>query len=343
MATSTFSTVMICSWYILISAVLINFNKFIMRPDKFPFAVPLTTFHAIATFTTCSSLYLVAPSYFPSASEPGAKKMSVYFLPVALLFIIGVVCSNQAYFYCSVAFLQFMKEGNVALVFMFSCIAGTQICDRMKSFILLWIVVAACVAVTGKMDFSYFGFFIQTTSQLGETTRIVVQEWLLSGQGSFKFDPLTYQLYLGPPTILVLLVLNYFHWDPAIVAALKVSWPYLMGNASVAVILNITISILIKHAGGLAFVLSGIVKDVMIVSTSTYIAGEMLNRQQLFGFILALSGIGMWGLLKTDPSQPIIRVLHRFLYCQEPAETMNLMEETAAKSKYLEKKGSSRV
>merc|ERR1719335_520879 len=118
-----------------------------------------------------------------------------YFVPVSFLFVLGVICSNQAYLYCNVAFLQFMKEWNVALVFLFSCLAGSQVCDRVKFAVVLWIVLTACMAVTGDMKFSHLGFVIQACSQLGETTRIVLQEWLLSGS-DVRLDPLTYQIFV---------------------------------------------------------------------------------------------------------------------------------------------------
>merc|ERR1719277_654255 len=100
-------------------------------------------------------LYLIKPSLFPSMKQATARgfDLSKYFIPVALLFTIGVVCSNQAYIYCNVAFLQFMKEWNVALVFLFSCLAGSQVCDRVKFSVILWIICAACMAVTGDMSF----------------------------------------------------------------------------------------------------------------------------------------------------------------------------------------------
>jgi hypothetical protein len=261
-----------------------------------------------------SILYLIMPSLFPSMKQARAKgfDLSKYFIPVALLFTVGVVCSNQAYMYCNVAFLQFMKEWNVALVFLFSCLAGSQVCDRVKFAVVLWIVLTACMAVTGDMKFSHLGFVIQACSQLGETTRIVLQEWLLSGS-DVRLDPLTYQVFVGPPTLAVLAVANYYFWNPLIIPALQAHWPLILGNASCAVILNVTIAVLIKNAGGMGMILSGIVKDVVIVCSSAYLAGQMLNAQQITGFILAMLGILYWGMLKACPNHIAVTLLARLL------------------------------
>jgi len=49
-----------------------------------------------------------------------------YILPLGFLFALALYCSNRAYLYSSVAFLQFCKEGNVALIFAMSCLLGLQ-------------------------------------------------------------------------------------------------------------------------------------------------------------------------------------------------------------------------
>jgi len=239
-----------------------------------------------------------------------------YFVPLSILLIVGIVCSNQAYLYCSVPFLQFMKEWNIALVFMFSCFVGLQTCDRVKSFVIIWIVIAGSVAVSGKMIFSHVGFCIQLLSQFGETSRIVLQEWLLSGR-ELRLDPLTYQLFVGPPTMVALAVLNFFTWDANIPMAAKHCWPYLLANACIACILNVTITTLIKHAGGVSFVLSGVVKDIMIVCSAAYIAKENLNSQELAGFFTATAGILVWSLCKVVPEHFIVVLLYRCFYSKE--------------------------
>jgi len=310
-------TMGICAWYICISAVLINFNKYLMHKDRFPHATPLTTLHVTVTFIVCSCMYMVKPELFPSMTEALSKRMQLfkYFVPVSVLFLIGVICSNNAYLYCNVAFLQFMKEWNIALVFILSCISGSMTCNRVRFFVIMWIVAAACAAVTGDMNFSRLGFLIQVCSQLGETSRIVIQEKLLSGNDC-RLDALTYQIFVGPPTLMTLTIANYVFWNPAVIEAIQVWWPYLLLNATCAVFLNITISLLIKKAGGVAFVLAGVVKDIVIVTTSSYFAGKSLNTQEILGFSLACWGIMSWGMLKVNAQHPLVSWIPKLLRAQ---------------------------
>eukprot|EP00438_Fugacium_kawagutii_P017007 Skav232637 [mRNA] locus=scaffold12:235642:238738:+ [translate_table: standard] len=66
-----------------------------------------------------------------------------YILPLGCLFAVALCCSNLAYLYSSVAFLQFCKEGNVALIFAMSCLLGLQVFSWHKVAILS-VVVAGC-------------------------------------------------------------------------------------------------------------------------------------------------------------------------------------------------------
>ena len=52
--------------------------------------------------------------------------------PLAVRFAVDLFGASVACVYCSPAFLQFMKEGNVMLVFVLSCTVGLQSCTRAR-------------------------------------------------------------------------------------------------------------------------------------------------------------------------------------------------------------------
>lgn len=304
----------LCAWYIAISAVLINYNKFLMNPEHFPYGAPLMSFQMAVTLVCCLVVYGISPSSFPAMDRAlGNMHLIMKYFPfIGVLFIVGVVCSNQAYIYCNVAFLQFMKEWNIALVFFFSVLTGSQILTRVKFAVVLWIIAAACTAITGDMTFSHLGFMIQLCSQLGETSKTVFQEFILGGS-DLKLDPLTYTLFMMPITTIVLGVFNFATWTPEMTVGVKKWWPYLIGNGFCAFLLNVTIATVIKRAGAMAFILSGLVKDVVIVCTASYIANYPLDVQQTVGFTFALLGIGYWGLMGKIPTNPFISWLPRLV------------------------------
>merc|ERR1712032_1780838 len=108
----TWACVIQCAAYIAASALLIGFNKFLMNPARFPHAMVLTALHMLSSSALSVVFYAVAPSFFPGVVFTRGRKLELlrFFVPLGALFAVALYTSNLAYLYCSVAFLQFMKE-----------------------------------------------------------------------------------------------------------------------------------------------------------------------------------------------------------------------------------------
>ncbi|CAJ1328123.1 unnamed protein product, partial [Effrenium voratum] len=96
--------------YIAVSAGLISFNKYLMKEHRFPHAVHLTAVHMATTMLLSTLLFTAAPSIYPSMAKvrENLGQLTKYMAPLGLLFSVALFCSNQAYFYSSVAFLQLL-------------------------------------------------------------------------------------------------------------------------------------------------------------------------------------------------------------------------------------------
>merc|ERR1719229_1871372 len=94
----------------------------------------LTAMHMLASMVLCSLVLLTRPSAMPGVEKSKGQmgQLMKYLCPIGFLFAIMLYGSNRAYLYCSVAFLQFMKEANVVLVFTFSALAGLQFFNRQR-------------------------------------------------------------------------------------------------------------------------------------------------------------------------------------------------------------------
>jgi len=303
-------SIILCTLYISVSAGLIHFNKHLMHRERFPYALPLTAFHMITTFSLCGILYLVKPSFFPGMEKTAGRRLQLlrWFMPLGMLFAIALYCSNRAYIYCNVAFLQFMKECNVALVFALSCLVGLNTCTRTRVFILMWVMIGASIAVVGEVHFVWFGFFIQAISQIGECGKNVLGEWIMRGS-ELKLDSLTYTMFMAPPCLLVLIVGVACTWHGEIWTRMEVWWPWLIPNAVLAWVLNISVSLVIKECSAVTFVLAGLVKDMAIVAASVLVFGEVVLLQQLIGFGICLGGIFIWSQLRTNPDSMFVQSL----------------------------------
>mmetsp|Transcript_37745 Transcript_37745/g.108278 ORF Transcript_37745/g.108278 Transcript_37745/m.108278 type:complete len:392 (-) Transcript_37745:107-1282(-) len=268
--------VLVCSLgagYIVVSSGLISYNKFLIHRERFPFAVPLVFMHAC--FCSCLSffLYLVKPSLFPSLTDEAQRVpldrdlILKGALPIAIFFSGQLALSNSAYLHSSVAFLQMMKEANLALVYTLSLAAALERFYWRHAAILVAVVAATLMTIHGEFNFSFTGFALQGSSQLLECTKIVLQALLLSAPGR-KLDALTYVLLVMPCCALLLgtaiFGIHFFTQSSALLlpttADLVVWWPHLLANSCIAFAVNVVVALFVKHSSAVSFILAGMVK-----------------------------------------------------------------------------------
>jgi hypothetical protein len=271
----------ICALYIFLSGGLINFNKYLMHKGRFPHPMFLTAIHMVASLILTGLTRLVRPSAMPGVDTCRGKMLQLYkyLAPIGCLFAIMLYGSNKAYLYCSVAFLQFMKEANVVLVFIFSAMLGLQFINRQRTFVIAWVILGSTLCVSGEMNFVFKGFMIQGLSQFAECMRAVIAELVLTGSG-FKLDSMSYTMFVAPVCLVVLGIGNAIIWEQAVIDDLKVWWPYLIPNACIAFCLNVTIAQVIKETSAVGFIITGVVKDIALVVFSSVAFHDMITMQQ---------------------------------------------------------------
>ncbi|CAK9115320.1 Probable sugar phosphate/phosphate translocator At1g53660 [Durusdinium trenchii] len=279
------------STYIVVSAGLITFNKYLMQEGRFPHAVQLTAIHMATTTFLSFLLYSVTPSIYPSMqkAKENFTQLAKFLAPLGILFAVALFCSNKAYFYSSVAFLQFCKQGNVVIVFVASCIIGLQKFSWMKSCILAIVVLGCSLCATGEIKFRLPGLLLQLLSQASECTKNLIGEVVLTGAG-LKLDVLTFVAFQASFSLLPLLLGSAWLWTPEVSQDFAAMWQVLLLNALVAFALNLLIALTLKRLSALSFVLIGLTKDVSIVSSSSTIFGDPISRQQTVGFMITMLG-----------------------------------------------------
>mmetsp|Transcript_47632 Transcript_47632/g.101974 ORF Transcript_47632/g.101974 Transcript_47632/m.101974 type:complete len:349 (-) Transcript_47632:341-1387(-) len=301
-------TFLLLGIYILTSACLIRFNKYMMQKDMFPYSMALTLIHMIVSSLLCLLLYWIKPSLFPGMEATEGKRMALlpWFVPIGLCFAVSLFTSNQAYMYCDVAFLQFMKENNVMITFLLSCAVGVQLMDRLKFLIVAWVVGTSAFAVGEELHFIWVGFLLQATSQIAECTRAVLGECVLNGR-NLKLDPLTYTLFASPTCLVVLLVGVIASWDYAIYTAAMKYWYLIVPNALLAFSLNLMVATIIKEASAVGFTMAGVVKDIFIVVISAIAFHEVVTARQTLGFAGSILGICAWSVVKMHPDSDVVQ------------------------------------
>mmetsp|Transcript_2505 Transcript_2505/g.4266 ORF Transcript_2505/g.4266 Transcript_2505/m.4266 type:complete len:338 (+) Transcript_2505:68-1081(+) len=297
--TSVWQTVLIGCVYIVTSSTLISFNKFLMQPGRFSHAVHLTAIHMVMTLLLSLVFYKVAPQFYPSMGTAKANMWLIckWIAPLGLLFALALYCSNQAYKYSSVAFLQFCKQGNVALMFFMSCAVGSQVFSWTKLLVLSIVVTGCTTCAHGEIHFVLTGLILQLASQLTECSKNLIGEAVMSGAG-LKLDVLTFVLFQAPFSLVPLLVGVLVTWSPDVVSDFQKHWHWVLVNSLIAFLLNVLIAVTLKKLSALAFVIIGVVKDMVIVTSSALVFGDPVSQLQQAGFLVTIVGVLLWSRLK---------------------------------------------
>lgn len=300
------------------SAGLINFNKYLLQPGRFPFPIALVILHTFFASICCCFLLPLKPAWFPSLTD-SAKKVSIdksflatRVVPVAAFFTGQLVLSNMAFKYASVPFLQMMKEGNVIIVYLLSLVVALEVWNVRQATLLLFIFGATLISLRGEVHLSVAGVAIQGASCLCESGKIIMQGVLLTGAGR-KLDALSYVLVVSPVCFALLsaLAITILSFPSATLALPEIQFPrwsdieacrsLLAINVIIAVTLNVGIAAFIKLSSPLAFVIVGLAKDAMIVLASAVVLREPVSSMQAFGFTLQLLLISLWSVMKCLP------------------------------------------
>jgi len=299
--------------YITSSAGMMAFNKYLISQSRFPYVVFLVFTHSGVGFVMALILRVLKPSLFPSLTSSsgqaplnGISVATVIF--IAVLFAGQLVLMNQAFLHSSMTFMQMLKEFNVVMVYGMSLLAGLEIFTWIKMSVILSITFATLMTIRGEMHFSLAGFAFQGTGQVVESLKIVLQVLLLT-RSYGKIDPLSYILLFIPFCFLFLgafLIFSY-HVEPAF--GLKTPswsevvgwWPLLLANSCLAFLLNVSAAVFMTYGSAVAFVLAGVIKDVVIVMSGAALMGEHVSAVQFPAFFSQVALVWLWSMMSRFP------------------------------------------
>lgn len=299
------------------SVGLINYNRYLMRPGHFPYAVPIVFFHMVFCSCTSALLYVVAPSLFPALSHP-VKRISVdggfifkSCMPIAVAFSACLVLNQLAYSMLSVAFLQMIKESNLVIVYAMSVAVGLETFRWQQVGVLAFAVCALFLTIKGEMHFVFVGFLIQFSSVLCEAMRLILQSIALQGQ---NLDPLSYVLLVAPLCAVLLgatlVVLTFL---PAGMAphglalptgeAIAHWWPFVVYSGMLAFSVNVSIATFLKWTSPMSYMFCCIIKDIAAVLIGVIVIHETVSPTQWFAFAMQITAVLLWSLMKTFKEQ----------------------------------------
>ncbi|BFZ64678.1 hypothetical protein YB2330_005830 [Saitoella coloradoensis] len=277
------------------SSSVILFNKYILSTLSFPFPVTLTALHLLFA-TLATRLLAHTTSLLDSRHESVMdwKQWSRRVLPIGVAFTASLIFSNQAYLWLSVSFIQMLKATTPVVVLLTSWAFGMTHPSLRILLNVLVIVLGVIIASYGEIHFVTLGVCFQALGIVFEAVRLVMVQRLLGASGH-KMDPMVSLYHFAPVCASFLTVIALYLEAPYITLedVNRVGVSLLFFTAAVAFMLNLSVVFLIGRTSSLVLTLSGVVKDILLVSASFVMFGDPITPTQLFGYSIALGGL-MW-------------------------------------------------
>lgn len=294
----------IAIWIALSSAVILM-NAWILSPKGegdgglgFPYPIFLTTTHLI--YATIGTRLMRRFTHLIDGVDNIDMTWDRWYkniVPIGLLFSASLIFSNLAYLSLGVSFIQMLKAFTSVAVLLMSVAMGLDSFNRRKAIVVLAISFGVALASYGELNFVFSGFIFQCFGIVFEATRLVAIQKLLQGM---RMDPLVSLYYYAPVCACfnALLVPIFEGWAPFEEVLPRVGVITLILNCSVALCLNISVVFLIGCASSLVLTLSGVLKDILLVTGSVVLFGSPVTFVQLVGYSIALAGLFVF---KTSP------------------------------------------
>ncbi|CAK9311028.1 unnamed protein product [Citrullus colocynthis] len=297
----TISTALIVlSWYLSNIGVLL-LNKYLLSFYGFRFPIFLTMLHMLSC-TFYSYLSILFLKIVPT-QQIHSRTQFLKILALSAIFCFSVVCGNTSLRYLPVSFNQAI---GATTPFFTAIFAFLITCKREPAgvyFALLPVVFGIVLASNSEPLFHFLGFLICVGSTAGRALKSVVQGILLTAEGE-KLHSMNLLRFMAPMAAGILLpVTLYVEGNVAAITVEKArADPFilflLIGNATVAYLVNLTNFLVTKHTSALTLQVLGNAKAAVAAVVSILIFRNPVTVMGMAGFSVTVMGVVIYGEAK---------------------------------------------
>ncbi|KAK4802384.1 hypothetical protein SAY86_000587 [Trapa natans] len=224
-------------------------------------------------------------------------------LALSAIFCFSVVCGNTSLKYIPVSFNQAIGATTPFFTAIFAFLITFKRETGEVYLALLPVVFGIVLASNSEPLFHLFGFLVCVGSTAGRALKSVVQGLLLTSEAE-KLHSMNLLLYMAPMAALLLLpVTLYVEGNVAAITIEKArEGPFivflLLGNATVAYLVNLTNFLVTKHTSALTLQVLGNAKAAVAAIVSVLIFRNPVTIMGMTGFAVTVMGVVLYSEAK---------------------------------------------
>nr|GLL48563.1 probable sugar phosphate/phosphate translocator At1g12500 [Ipomoea trifida]GMD94288.1 probable sugar phosphate/phosphate translocator At1g12500 [Ipomoea batatas]GMD97211.1 probable sugar phosphate/phosphate translocator At1g12500 [Ipomoea batatas]GMD98203.1 probable sugar phosphate/phosphate translocator At1g12500 [Ipomoea batatas]GMD99926.1 probable sugar phosphate/phosphate translocator At1g12500 [Ipomoea batatas] len=294
------TAVIIASWYCSNIGVLL-LNKYLLSFYGYRYPIFLTMLHMLS----CAAYSIVAIKWLEVVPFQHILSRKQFFKILALsaIFCFSVVCGNTSLRYLPVSFNQAIGATTPFFTAIFAFVITCKKESGEVYLALVPVVLGIVLASNSEPLFHLFGFLMCIGSTAGRALKSVVQGLLLTSEAE-KLHSMNLLLYMAPMAAVILLPFTlYIEGNVLGVTVEKAKGDgfmvfLLIGNATVAYLVNLTNFLVTKHTSALTLQVLGNAKAAVAAVVSVLIFRNPVTVMGMTGFAVTVMGVVLYSEAK---------------------------------------------
>lgn len=302
-------TISLILFYYSFSISITFYNKWILM--GYPFPVSITMVHLVVSFIMAWVVRKLTSCY--TGNPPLNLPWSVYLkniAPIAIFSALDIGFSNWSLLFITISLYTMSKSTALIFVLLFSILFRLQKPRAVQILVVVMIVAGLFLFTYESTSFNTEGFFLVMSASLISGVRWTTAQFTLQKEEFGLSNPVDVTFHLQPVMMMTLLPLAIPVDGVAVstsVLAFRANtlgqfcWTVLLiaPAALLAFMLGVSEYLLVYHTSGLTLSISGVFKEILILTISTlWWEEERLETIHLVGMIVCVSGIALHVLLK---------------------------------------------
>uniref|UniRef100_A0A7N0UQG8 Sugar phosphate transporter domain-containing protein n=1 Tax=Kalanchoe fedtschenkoi TaxID=63787 RepID=A0A7N0UQG8_KALFE len=298
----------IASWYFSNIGVLL-LNKYLLSFYGFRYPIFLTMLHMLSCSIYC--YFAIACLRLVHLQHIVSRRQFFKIFALTAIFCFSVVAGNTSLRYIPVSFNQAIGATTPFFTAIFAFVITCKKESAEVYMALVPVVLGIVVATNSEPLFHLFGFLVCIGSTAGRALKSVVQGIILTSE-SEKMHSMNLLLYMAPLAAMILFPVSlYFEGNVAAVLVEKARKDWfivflLIGNATVAYLVNLTNFLVTKHTSALTLQVLGNGKAAVAAFVSVLIFRNPVNVMGMVGFGVTVSGVVLYSEAKKRTKQTTV-------------------------------------
>ncbi|XP_010277445.1 PREDICTED: probable sugar phosphate/phosphate translocator At1g12500 [Nelumbo nucifera] len=294
------TALIIASWYFSNIGVLL-LNKYLLSYYGYRYPIFLTMLHMLS----CAAYSFIAIHWLEIVpfQHIVSRRQFLKIAALSAIFCFSVVCGNTSLRYLPVSFNQAIGATTPFFTAVFAFLITCKKETAEVYLALLPVVFGIVLASNSEPLFHLFGFLVCVGSTAGRALKSVVQGILLTSEAE-KLHSMNLLLYMAPMAAVILLPFTlYIEGNITAITMEKAREDsfivfLLIGNATVAYLVNLTNFLVTKHTSALTLQVLGNAKAAVAAVVSVLIFRNPVTVMGMTGFAVTIMGVVLYSEAK---------------------------------------------